>query len=225
PPAGQATRVAGQSPAHLRRPRPGWTRLPDGVVLRAATDDPLGRTATIAVQLVAQGVVHITARLADDRAIVAAQMSTRSGPDEHFFGLGEQFGAADARGRRVGMLVQDGMPFDHPLGTYAPVPFFVSSRGYGFYLATTRPSDFPLDAATSSAWQVTARAPILTWYVLDGPRPGDVIARYADLTGHPPMPPPWTLGVWTTLIGGQTRVLAEARRLRALHIPISVIWS
>src|SRR5207248_6553652 len=177
PPAGQATRVAGQSPAHLRRPRPGWTRLPDGVVLRAATDDPLGRTATIAVQLVAQGVVHITARLADDRAVVAAQVSTRSGPDEHFFGLGEQFGSGDARGRRVGMLVQDGMPFDHPRGTYAPVPFFVSSRGYGFYLATTRPSVFSLDAATSSAWQVTARAPFLTWYVLDGPRPGDVIAR------------------------------------------------
>ena len=72
---------------------------------------------------------------------------------------------------------------------------------------------------------MTAQAPILTWYVLDGPRPGDVIARYADLTGHPPMPPPWTLGVWKCLIGGQKRVLGEARRLRALRIPISVIWS
>ena len=55
--------------------------------------------------------------------------------------------------------------------------------------------------------------------------PSDVLARYADLTGHPPMPPPWTLGVWKTAIGGQARVLAEAQRLRRMHIPVSVIWT
>lgn len=215
----------GRLAVHLRRLLPGWSHQRDGMILRAATDDPLGRTAIIEVHLAAPGVVQVTARLADDRAVVAAQVSMRSGSDEHFFGLGEQFGNADARGRRAGMLVQDGMPFDHPLGAYAPVPFFVSSRGYGFYLAATRPSVFSLDAGTPSAWRVTVQAPALTWDLLAGPQPAAVIARYADLTGHPPLPPPWTLGVWKCLIGGQTRVLAEARRLRALHIPVSVIWS
>src|SRR5262249_7470382 len=157
------------------------------------TDDPLGRTATIEVRLVTSGVVRVTARLADDRAVVAARVGMRSGLDEHFFGLGERFQSVDLRGYRLGMLVQDGMPFNRPNGTYAPVPFFVSSRGYGFYLAGLRPSLFSLDADTPDAWQVTVQAPTLSWYLLDGPRPPDVIAHYADLTGHPPMPPPWEL--------------------------------
>jgi len=65
----------------------------------------------------------------------------------------------------------------------------------------------------------------LAFDVLAGPRPAAVIARYVDLTGHAPLPPPWTFGVWTNLIGGQQRVLTAARRLRALPVPVSVIWS
>ncbi|HXT36077.1 MAG TPA: TIM-barrel domain-containing protein, partial [Chloroflexota bacterium] len=105
-------------------------------------------------------------------------------------------------------------------------PFFVSSRGYGFYLAGFRPSRFALDAPPdSTTWSVAVQSPTLDCYVLNGPRPAAVLARYADLTGHAPMPPPWTLGVWKTVIGGQTRVLAEARRLRQARIPISVLWT
>lgn len=203
-----------------------WQALPDGASLVAATDDPLGRTARITVRLAARGVVEIAARLDDARAVIASAFAADSGADEHFFGLGEQFGGVDQRCRRVGILVQDGMSTIRPLGSYAPVPFFLSTRGYGFYLAGTRPSRFALDAPPETGvWRATTRSAALDAYVLDGPLPPDALARYVDLTGHPPMPPPWTLGVWKTAIGGQARVLAEARRLRAAHIPVSAIWS
>lgn len=231
-PAGQPLPAgdAGQVLVHPRHLLPQWRLIPDGATVWAATDDPLGRVATVTIRLVAPGVVEMTARLGigsrwPDGAVVATTLTMRSGSDEHFFGLGEQFGGADARGRRVGMLVQDGITTDRPLGGYAPVPFFVSSRGYGFYLAGARPSVFALDVGGARTWQVTASTTAPTWYILDGPRPPDVIARYADLTGHPPLPPPWTLGVWKTLVGGRDRVLAAARRLRAEHIPVSVIWT
>jgi len=218
-------RGASHTTVRLRRLLRPWRVLPDGVSLRVATDDPLGRTALVDVRAIAPGVINVTARLADNRAVVGAAVEMRSGPDEHFFGLGEQFGTADARGRRVGILVQDGMPADHPHGDYAPVPFFVSTRGYGFYLAGTRPSVFDLDATSPQAWRVIADSSTLSYDVLAGPQPADVIAHYVDLTGHPPLPPPWTFGVWATLIGGQEGVLAQARRFRAAHIPVSVIWT
>lgn len=232
-PAGRpmpARTAGGYVAAHLESLLPRWRRLTDGVELLVATDDPVARVATVRIHLGPPGVAHVVARLgtrssADDADVVASVVGMSSGRDEHFFGLGEQFGSADARGRRVGMLVQDGITTDRPRGGYAPVPFFVSSRGYGFYLGGTRPSTFALDTDASQTWQVRADTPAPSWYVFDGPRPADIIARYADLTGHPPMPPPWALGVWKTLLGGQRRVLADARRLRAAHIPVNVIWT
>ncbi len=204
----------------------GWHADPVGASLLAATDDPLGRMAQLTVQLRAAGMARLEARLADSRAVLSATLTVPSGGDEHFFGLGEQFGGVDQRGKQVGVLVQDGMTTIRPLGGYAPAPFFVSTRGYGFLLASFRPSRFALDAAPeTNIWHVTSQSASLAWYVLDGPLPSDVLARYADLTGHPPMPLPWTLGVWKTAIGGQARVLAEAQRLRQMHIPVSVIWT
>ena len=202
-----------------------WQAIPGGASITAATDDPLGRAARITVHLTAPGVLEITATLADDRGVVSAGLAVPSAADEHFFGMGEQFGGVDQRGQRVGVLVQDGMTTIRPEGGYAPAPFFVSTRGYGVYLASSRPSRFALDAAPEPRWRIEAQSPSLDLYLLDGPLPADVLARYANLTGHPPMPPPWTLGIWKTAIGGQERVLAEARRLRTAHIPISVIWS
>jgi alpha-D-xyloside xylohydrolase len=203
-----------------------WHAIGDGAVLRAATDDPLGRSAIVAITAPAVGVIRIGARLSDDRAVTAVGLRWRSGPDEHFFGLGEQFGGVDQRGRRVGILVQDGMTTLRPRGGYAPSPFFISSRGYGFYLAGSRPSIFSLDAPPAPTdWLVTARATTLDAYVLAGPRPADVLAHYGRLTGYPPLPPPWTLGVWHTSIGGQARVEADALHLRRAHIPASVIWT
>lgn len=198
------------------------TARPNGADLLASTNDPLGRTLLIGVRLDRPGVAAFTATLGDGRAVIAAAWAAQVPSGEHFFGLGEQFGGVDLRGKSVPILVQDGMTTIRPRGGYAPVPFFISSGGYGFYLAGTRPSVFSF---RDGAWDVTQQANILQWYVLDGPRPADAIARYDALTGFPPMPPPWTLGVWKTLIGGQQRVMADARRLRAEHIPVSVIWT
>ena len=203
-----------------------WQAIAGGASLVAVTDDLLGRAARVVVHLTTPGVLEITATLADDRGVVSAELAVPSAADEHFFGMGEQFGGVDQRGQRVGVLVQDGMTTIRPKGGYAPAPFFISTRGYGVYLAGSRPSQFALDAAPETMrWRIDAQSPSLALYLLDGPLPADVLVRYADLTGHPPMPPPWTLGVWKTAIGGQARVLAEAHRLRAAHIPISVIWS
>jgi hypothetical protein len=72
-----------------------WTALADGALLVAATDDPLGRAARIAVHVPAPGSAELVARLADSRAVASVELAVRSGTDEHFFGMGEQFGGVD----------------------------------------------------------------------------------------------------------------------------------
>src|SRR5579871_6615635 len=69
-----------------------WQTVADGASLVAATDDPLERPALIAVRFPAPGVAAFQAQLSDQRAVVSSGLAVRSGPDEHFFGLGEQFG-------------------------------------------------------------------------------------------------------------------------------------
>ena len=66
----------------------------------------------------------------------------------------------------------------------------------------------------------------LTYYVFAGPTPAAVLARYADLTGHIPLPPRWALGYgqsrWSYFPESQVRYIAEEYRKR--RIPCDSLW-
>lgn len=50
--------------------------------------------------------------------------------------------------------------------------------------------------------------------IFTGPAPLDVIEQFTGLTGRPPLPQPWALGVWKTTLSGADAVRTEAQRLR-----------
>jgi len=62
---------------------------------------------------------------------LAADLDAR--PDEHFLGLGERFNRVDQRGQVVDLLVVNGASGGL---TYKPVPFYISSAGYGLLIDT-----------------------------------------------------------------------------------------
>src|SRR5205807_908101 len=78
--------------------------------------------------------------------------------DEHFFGLGERLVTVDHRGRHFecwteeggigqGESVAPGPNNPGPNGpgmTHVPIPFYLSTRGYGLYLETTFRTGFSL---------------------------------------------------------------------------------
>ena len=89
-------------------------------------------------------------------------------PGERYLGFGERSNAVDQRGREVENYVSDGpytredrllvSAFVPPWGlraredaTYFPVPWLLSTAGYGVLVATTRPA--------SSGWAATAPTP------------------------------------------------------------------
>src|SRR5260370_25615561 len=77
----------------------------------------------------------------------------------------------------------------------------------------------------ADAYAALVEEPAVQFVVMDGPRPLTVLSRYADLTGHWPLPPKWAFGVWKTAIGGQEEVLEEARTLRQQGVPVTAIWN
>jgi len=195
-----------------------------GAVLSARTADPQGRELIVHVRFLAAGTVRVTARPSEPSGISRMGAAMVTDTAEHFFGLGEQFQSVDQRGRTVVVRPEDRV-LAQEQGTYKPVPFFVSNRGYGLLVESFARPVMEMASVRSDAYAMIVDEPALQLAVMDGPEPLTVLSRYADLIGHWPLPPRWAFGVWKNAIGGQDGVLDEARALREWHVPVTAIWS
>ena len=109
--------------------------------------------------------------------------------------------------------------------TYAPIPLMLSNHGYGMLLDGFERAGFDLAASREDRWswqQNTAEASLT---ITAGTSLTDLVRQNADATGHPPLPPIWAFGVIKTVTGGQQVALDDARRLRALGVPVSAIYA
>ena len=124
-------------------------------------------------------------------------------PGERFFGFGSRSDAVDHRGRDVENYVEDGPtresdrnyprafvpPWAHGErddSTYFPVPWLLSSRGYGVLIDRDERSRFRLGTERADAWSLEADAPALALRVFAGPRPRDALRRFTAATGRQP---------------------------------------
>jgi alpha-glucosidase len=123
-------------------------------------------------------------------------------------------------------------PQPHGDGTrtmYVSLPFWLglsSGRCYGIFFDTVRRSDLDAGATWFDVLSFGADGGDLTYYVLAGPTPAKVLARYADITGHIPLPPRWALGYgqsrWSYYPGEMVRDIADGFRRR--RIPCDSLW-
>lgn len=79
---------------------------------------------------------------------------------------------------------------------YVPVPFFMSTRGYGVLVNTTHQVLFDMAASESGRFRWRDRRGVLDFYVLVGGAFAGLIERYTWLTGRPALPPVWSFGLW-----------------------------
>lgn len=145
-------------------------------------------------------------------------------PDEALFGLGEHFGALDRRGQAFASWTVDafGVRSDR---AYKNVPLLLSSGGYAVFFDMTAPIYYDLGQASVAAWQATARAAYLRFYLILGDGIAPLIREYQRLTGAPAVPPDWSFGFWISRWGYKNRdeVMAVARRMREERVPCDVI--
>jgi len=153
--------------------------------------------------------------------------------DEGFYGYGERYNALNQRGNTLDVRVFDQYK-NQGKRTYLPVPFFVSSRGYGLYLATNRHVDYDLAASTPDTWSFSAELgpeASLDYYLIFDDSPKSIIARFADLVGNPTLPPTWAFGPWMSgnEWNSQAVVMEQVRKTTEQRIPATVLvieaWS
>lgn len=166
--------------------------------------------------------------------------------DDHLYGFGLSPTLFEMNGHRVDVRPTDAP--ENPRGeSHAPVPLYVSTRGYAVYVDTARFAQFfcgvPApknsdDALTDDlkSWpelapgkspDVTAVVPDaegLDVYLFEGPTMQDAVRRYNLFAGGGPVPPLWGLGIWYRGLGDYTQQesLALARQLRDDHMPCDV---
>jgi alpha-D-xyloside xylohydrolase len=145
-------------------------------------------------------------------------------PDERLYGFGERFVPIDQRGRRWQSWTTDALS-TATQRAYKPVPFGLSSRGYGLFINSTARIDFDLGYTSSLSAAFAVEASELDYFIIYGPALNDVLRRYWRLTGAAPLPPRWSFGFWTSRFGYQSRKEVEevARGYRRRDIPCDVI--
>src|SRR5215217_380755 len=155
------------------------------------------------------------------RRHIAASFSLS--PDEKLFGCGESFTRLDKRGQKLILWTYDAYSAQTP-DMYKPVPFFMSSRGYGMFVHTSAPLTFDLGASYNEANVTYLGDDSLDLFFFFG-RPKEILSEYTALTGRAALPPLWTFGLW---MGRQTyssekEVREVAKKLRQERIPSDVI--
>ena len=168
--------------------------------------------------------------------------------DEKIFGLGLNFKTVEQRGRIMRLHV------DHYGGTddgrtHAPVPFFVSSRGYGALINSARYIDVwcgtsvrkdsknpPVvrDRNTDKQWAAQPYSDNLEFLVpaegveivlFGGPTMLDVVRRFNLYNGGGALPPKWGLGFWHRVptLFSDKEVNEEVAEFEKRGFPLSVI--
>ncbi|MEV0915235.1 alpha-xylosidase [Streptomyces sp. NPDC049967] len=115
---------------------------------------------------------------------------------ENVYGLGERFTPYVKNGQSVDIWQADGGTSSEL--AYKNVPFYLSSRGYGVFVNHPGRVSFEIGSESVGQVQFSVEDQSLEYYIVAGPTPKEVLARYTALTGRPALPPAWSFGLWLT---------------------------
>ncbi len=180
--------------------------VPGGVRLTVSTTEPFGlRSATVTVTSPGARRLRVAMELSSTAGVYRLRESFAAPAGEHYSGFGERFGDSyDQRGRSF-VLGSDrfytgpelfGFPL--PVNDHFPVPFLVSSRGYGISVRNSSKGvrfDLASRNAAVASFGVPAGTGPLAYDVYVGD-PTRVLADYTADTGRSRVLPEWAYGVW-----------------------------
>jgi hypothetical protein len=161
----------------------------DGVTATLRTTDPLGGTIALRVARTADGVVRVEAQMPADATAAGIGFDRR--PGERFLGFGERSDAVVRASGDVQSRVTEGpyQPAEEPLiaafvplpgynvradATYFPIPWLLSSRGYGVLVEGGETTTHHL----GSPWSIETDGHRLAFDVYAGPTPAAALARF-----------------------------------------------
>lgn len=141
-------------------------------------------------------------------------------------GLGEQLAHVSASGRVSPMFLTAGSPWESDTNeAHVPVPFLVSSAGWGLFVRTREAGAFDVGATDPSTTTVTFEGRTLDVWLFVDPDPLAIVARFNRLAGLPRRLPRWALSLihWRHWASADD-VVSIATEYRQRHIPTSALW-
>ena len=144
-------------------------------------------------------------------------------PEEKIFGCGESFTQLNKRGQKVILWADDANGVQNET-MYKPIPFYMSSRGYGVFMHHSTPITVDFGKYFNGANSMMIGDDEADLFVFIG-EPKDILDEYTDLTGKAAMPPLWSFGFWMSRITyfSETEGREIAKNLRKYRIPSDVI--
>ena len=239
---GRGRVVLGGAPGTLGfRTGAGWFRATRALRRRSllATDDPAGRKIRLVHRRSTPGVAALRVRVVGGPIadVTGVGIFLRAPRGERYLGFGERSNAVDQRGNEVENYVAEG-PFEaderplipsfvpawgfhpRPDATYFPMPWLLSSAGYGVLLDNTERSVFRLGSDRRDRWSAEVDAAGLELRVFAGPRPAGVLRRLTRTVGVQPRPSsPAVFGPWYQPRDDERTILA---RLQRDDVPLSL---
>lgn len=187
---------------------------------------------------------QIAAEVVDQKTYLRFPLSK----EEQLFGLGLNFQTVNQRGRTMTLKVDHYGGVDNGR-THAPVPFYVSSKGYGVLIDAARyitvyagtgvrtnaslpaqvrdrNADRDWDAQPySDAVEILVPANGADIYVFAGPTPLLAVQRYNLLNGGGYLPPKWGLGFTQRVptLYTQDDIIQEAKSFKQHQFPLDFI--
>lgn len=143
--------------------------------------------------------------------------------NEHFYGCGESFTQLDKLGQKIVLWTKDANSAEGR-DLYKPVPFFISSRGYGVFYHTSCPMTLDFGHEYGEALTAFLGDEVIDMFIFVG-EPKTVLDSYTDLTGKAPVPPLWSFGLWMSRITyrSEAETREVAAKLKENRIPCDVI--
>ncbi|KAI6271116.1 hypothetical protein MCOR28_004581 [Pyricularia oryzae] len=136
-------------------------------------------------------------------------------PDEKIFGMGQyQQPFLDLKGLDLELAHRN---------SQASVPFALSSLGYGMLWNNPAVGRVVFGKNTTSYEAYSTKA--LDYWLVVGDTPAEIVEKYANVTGKPPMMPEYGLGFWQCKLRYETQeeLLQVAREYRRRELPLDLV--
>ena len=177
----------------------------------------------------------------DDASIGRTGLIFESAAAERIFGFGEQYSAFDLKGKRVPIYVEEqglargAQPLSRLLDelaeglagewyqTYAPVPYFMTTRPRAMMLENREYSVFDLRSEEQITTEVYSNR--LVARLISGETPLEIIEKYTNFSGRMRELPGWIIeGAILGLQGGTERTLMAVDALLEAGGKLSAVW-
>jgi alpha-glucosidase (family GH31 glycosyl hydrolase) len=113
---------------------------------------------------------------------------------------------------------------NHPTASHVPIPFCLSTAGFGLTIEGARRSTWDVGLDRPSGLGVTVEGDRAALLLDVGPTPAAILQLHTARIGRPTMPPLWAFGPTEFGKGGTDAVWRKARMLREAGVPASAIW-